>query len=211
MPIKKLFTLTIITFLIASCKKDEPLLDESLQISFKLDGKEYSKVLGSNQMNAFQSVSSDRGQGDYSETRGVIFQLGDSLEIGFSLGYINRKANDADFSYQSIKQALYIGSREYKCLACDTSIRNGVDIILSYPKKQEDWSSYKFTNNGSLPITNEQNGSSFTITEVKETKVKNYGSGFIVKGTFNCNLFKNFTLDKSVLTDGKFTIFLISY
>lgn len=209
MPIKNLFIATIITFLIASCKKDDaPPFDETLQISFKMDGKEYSQELSKGQINQPTATWYDLGQGNLHETRDVIFRFGDSIIIQLTFGYINRNTNDTVFSYQSLKQALAVGSREYKCLECDSSIRNGVSISLTNFAGPF-WTS--FTNNSSLPGTNDQTGSHFTITDIKETKIPDYPAGFIVKGTFKCNIYKAATLEKSVLTDGKFTFYMYPY
>jgi hypothetical protein len=209
MQIRKFVIYLIVALFIVSCDKEKPLYDETLQVSFKMDGKEYSTSFDRDRVNTFVSTSYDLGQGSRVGTRGVNYQFGDSLDLSIFSGLQYHKANDDQGNYDRLKQLLHTGSKEYRCLFCDTSKTDGAEISFSEGKiNPRSWRT-QLEDVYNNPATTDQTGSSFVITEVKETQIKGYpGTAFIVKGTFNCNIFEISSRMKRVLTDGKFTCLL---
>lgn len=68
---KKLFTITIISLLITTCKKDTSSatpFDEICEINFTIDGKNYSKVLEKNEINTTGGFGIPDAQGNYNQT-----------------------------------------------------------------------------------------------------------------------------------------------
>ncbi|HUP12984.1 MAG TPA: hypothetical protein VM187_12245, partial [Niastella sp.] len=100
------------------------------------------------------------------------------------------------------------------CDNCGTT--EGVELAFSdFKMNGGTWYSIKWdaTTQTFKSITNEQAGSSFVITEVKEGKAmfSRENNGVIIKGTFNCNLYEVRTGAKKVITDGTFTAILWTY
>jgi hypothetical protein len=213
----KLFPLIVISLLIFACKKEkEPvtLLDDTCEVSFTLDGKKYTKTLAKNEFNQGGGFGLADGHGGYTQTQSVTFEIDSILEIEIELGCYNRKGNDSIDNYainQKVLQQFLSTGQSYKCLTTDTSIKNGVDINIS-EKRKRFWRSYKtdWVNYKPIPITNEQTGSSFVITEVKEVSTDGQRhNAFIIKGSFNCNVYDERTDAKRVLTDGTFTLLIL--
>lgn len=216
---KKLLALVVIALSLFSCEKDDTDTNEdTFEIHFKLDGKEYSQVLKKGVTNALVGGnSSDTGY--VAAALGASFPLNDkdSAEISFGIGYFQRKMNDLAGNLGRLKQLCRIGPKEYKCLSCDNSgTTEGVDFGFSdFRMNGGTWYSIKWdaTTQTFKSITNEQTGSSFVITEVKEGKAmfSRENNGVIIKGTFNCNLYEMRTGAMKVITDGTFTAILWTY
>lgn len=211
---KKLFVYIIVALSIASCQKHSSThtYEDIFQIRFKLDGKEYSKVLKQNELNSVGSVIMPSLPGQTTLTQGPTFELGgDYWEIEFLLGYLHNISGDKTGNLQKIRNLLRTGSKQYKCLWCDTSITDAIEIALIESGTGSKWCTTQIdqTTHKPKPV-NEQNGSSFVVTEVKESTIDDRAA-FIVKGSFNCNLFSwqtGQTGMKKVLTDGEFTFIM---
>lgn len=194
-----------------SCQKSgsRTTYDETFQVRFKLDGKEYVKVLQQNELNEIGSVISYNEQGKRTITQGPVYQLDSDYGIYFELGYLYHIAGDDAGNFQKLKNLLRVGSKKYECLGCDTSIRDAVELRLIESNTGISWCTTRrdLGTSGLVPVTNEQNGSSFVVTEIKESTVDSRDA-VIVKGTFNCNLYNWSTGAKKVLTGGEFTCIL---
>ena len=212
----KLITLIAISLLFFSCTKDKEAvtpLDVTCEVSFTLDGKKYHKALEKNEFNQGSGFGIYDGHGGYTQTQSVQFELDSMLGIEIELGFYNRKGNDSIDNYAANLKVLHqflSAGQEYKCLTTDSTVKNGVDINISENRKTF-WRSYKtdWINYKPIPITNEQFGSRFVLTEVTEVSTDGHRqNAFVIKGTFNCNVYDERTGTKRVLTDGTFTMLI---
>src|ERR1044071_3532166 len=100
---KKLLAFIIVALCLFSCEKDE--YQDTFEIHFKLDGKEYSQVFKKDVTNALiGGNSSDTGY--VSAELGASFVLNDkdSAEVSFGIGYFQRKMNDLAGNLGRLKQ-----------------------------------------------------------------------------------------------------------
>ena len=205
---KQLITSLIIILFLVSCDKDGHY-DDVFEVHFKVEGKEYSKALPKNTPNPLYVSTSNVSPGNMYESQGAVFEINDSSSITLHIGNFLRKTDDNPGNIERLKQMLPVGNREYNLDNGDSSVSNGVSIVFvdgsnSYFTCRYDPIAYK-----SIPVTNEQTGSSFVINEIKQTNyIAGKNNAFIIKGSFNCNLFDATTGRKKVLTDGTFTCIL---
>jgi len=209
---KQLSTPLFVVLLFVSCNKDDKDDKDDnngtpsgyvLDVHFKVDGKEYSYALAKNTPNPLVVSTADVSPGKMYESQGALFQLTDTSYITLVLGYFLRDVNDNPGNIERLKQILPVGNREFNLWKGDSSVSNGIDVV--FINGREGYSTYDPT----LPSTpNQQAGSSFVIKEIKQTDwVAGRNNAFIIKGTFNCNLYNGSGV-KKVLTDGTYTCML---
>lgn len=217
----KLFCFLAIALLISSCKKDETrpkiTYPEIFEVSFKLDGKQYSKAYKKDESNPVGGLHSYESDGDSYNVHGPVYQMDSGFNVEIFFGYFQRFKNDTAGDRQRVAQLMKPGNKAYKCLMyCDTSAREGVEVRFSDKISGVTlWGTVKYDPNNNyepIPITNEQDGSSFVITGVKDATTTGYSNNaLIVKGTFSCNMYNIDTGEKKVITEGKFTCLVSAY
>lgn len=135
-----------------------------------------------------------------------------TIELGFYYWRNSDTTDNLSNNLKTLQRFLNSSTIEYKVLHYDSSIKNAVVISLSernavyWHSFKSDWGNYK-----PIPITNEQDGSRFVITEVKEVSIDGQrNNSIIIKGSFTCNVFEERTGAKKVLTNGAFTCVLLA-
>ena len=207
---KQLITPLVIALLFISCDKDSAHYDDVFEVHFKFNGKEYAKTITKNTPNPLAVSTFDVSPGNMYESQGAVFELSDTSNITLYIGNFLRKVDDNNNggNEERMKQMLPVGNRSYTLWNGDSSITNGVGIVFIEGRNSYTSSRYDATAQRPIPVTTEQAGSTFLINEVKQTDyIAGSNNAFIIKGTFNCNLF-GANNDKKTLTDGTFTCIL---
>jgi hypothetical protein len=201
---KQLITSLVLVLLFVSCNKDDNKSnnksnDDVLEIHFKVDGKQYSYTLPKNTPNPLIVSTYDVSPGKMYESQGAMYQLTDTSWISLEFGFFLRDINDNPGNVERLKKILPVGNREYNIWKGDSTVSNAIGVIFVNGRE-----SY----NSGIPPAESQAGNTFVINEIKQTDwVAGTNNAFIVKGTFNCNLYTG-TGVKKVLTDGTYTCML---
>lgn len=200
---KHLITPLVVVLLFVSCKKDDNKdstnANNVLEIHFKVDGKQYSYALPKNTPNPLIVSTYDVSPGKMYESQGAMFQLTDTSWISLEFGYFLRDVNDNPGNITRLKQILPAGNREYNIWKGDSTVPNGIGVV--FVNGRENY-------NSGIPPAESQAGNTFVINEIKQTDwVAGTNNAFIVKGTFNCNLYNGAGVKKA-LTDGTYTCML---
>lgn len=216
----KLPALLLIMVLFVSCKKDDyrqPEIKyvEIFQISYKLDGQQYSKVLKQNEKNAVGGLSLSDGAGNETHLSGPYFQLDDGTAVTINLGFFLRLKDDTAGNRKRIRPIFQPGTKPYKCLMyCKDTAVKGVEVSFLDNKGLISWCSTRFDliTELPLPVTNEQDGMNFTITSLEDATTTGYdNNAYIMKADFSCNMYDVETGQKKVLTEGKVVCLVAAY
>lgn len=210
---KKLTAYFATIIVIISCSKDKTtpsLYQELFQISFTFDGKQYKKVLRSDQKNQYTFGGyHDGAKSTYH--LGATFFIDTITTITFHLGNYHHIYGDTTGNLERLKHLFRPGPKTYKCITgCDTAIADAVELHF-YPNASglSNWSTTKRkkVNDFPEPIeAGDQTGSSFYISEIKESTTNGFNkNAVIIKGIFQCNLYEINTGHKKLLTNGEFT------
>jgi len=182
-----------------ACNKDsEPkkiTYDAIFQVSFTLDGVQYSKTYGKDTANPGASLGYMPAPGDYYTAPGARFHL-TSLDhyIDIIVGFVHGSRNsDWPSTYESLKSNFAPGDKTYDHILYVPQTQPLKAEIIYSDTQGNGWSSTTYTydpNRGFAAVINQPNGK-FTITDMREIKNDRNEDGLlIVKGTFNCKLYE---------------------
>jgi len=165
-------------FFCFACNKSDsynpPRFDETFQVHFNLDGKNYSHVLPKGALDTGYGYLNEVSPGNYYFADGSIYQLTPNTKFHILLGTGNGPVqSNWPLAYESFKNMLSAGPKTYDSLEyCFQPQSNRVEIVYT-DENGDDWSSTKWTYvpGGQIFKQIEQAGSSFIITEYKEVSL----------------------------------------
>lgn len=218
--------LIVSIFFFSTCSKNdteskgEPIntFNEIFQIHFDLDGKKYDLLINKDSINYGNSNLIQTSPDNYLIASGAFFRISQKSNYSLLLGSAQGDLlNNWSATYESFKMLMSPGEKKYDSLLyCYQTKFNRVEIKFS-DENRSSWATTKWTDIGNYQIQKmvDQPGSSFVITEYKEASIgnknpanKSRNNAAIIKGTFNCILYKANSSEKMLLTNGSFTLFV---
>jgi len=212
-----LLPLIILLLLSAACHKNEkPAIPENhygeiFSVSFMLDNTQVGKAYSADKINSIQGYTDDQGNGNYYFGGGPAYALDNQgllqIQLGSAYGPVTTKWDSA---FASFVQLCAPGSKIYDVIKW-VGQRQMNRVELTYKDPAGDlWSTTKIDATVNPPKLAsppaQQNGSSFIITYEKQVSLDNTkNNAVIIKGTFNCILYKYNTYEQKQITKGTFT------
>jgi len=210
-----LYTVLIISCA-SSCKKDGKTtptvhFDEIFQINFTIDNIPATKVYPKDSLNILQGYHSDLGNGNYYFGGGGFYKLDIKRSIGFQLGSAyGALITDPTGSFKAFSTLCSPGSKIYDNMALGSQTQTNRVEFSYYDENGNEWSTTKMDLSDPAhpkpaagPI--QPTGSTFIITDKKDISLDNTTpDGVIIKGTFNCILYKWGSNDQKTVRDGTF-------
>jgi hypothetical protein len=208
----------ISSLLITCSKKDStnnsdglPHFDETFQIHFTIDGKNYSRVFGKDSTSPVFVYNRETGPGYLYFARGCHINFSTTSVFRILLGSAKGSFNSNwQGAYESFKSLMSIGTKMYDSIQFCTQLQTNRVEITYVDENKDIWSSTKWTfvNDTLIKKLVDQPGGSFEITEYTEVSLGNNrpNNTAIIKGVFSCTLYKADTNEKRSLTNGIFTI-----
>ena len=209
---KKFIYLIAFAFIL-SCSKDNnkpSRYPEPFSISFKIDGKSYSKTLKQDELHFVTYSGGNGSNGAITYNLGPVFETGPLEQIYFTIGNYHHLNNDTAGNMARLKYLCRPGNKTFICFnQCDTAAIDAVQVnFMDDPQGVIYWSSTKRKMSGGVTVqaSADQPNGEFKVTEVIETPTTgSTKNAVIIKGTFKCTLWEVDTENSKQLTDGQFT------